>query len=234
MRAVPGMQGRAAEARVAGGARRRHRDPRVHRAVSVRRALQWLDEVTLTETERHIARLIVREIVERLAFLENVGIGYLSMDRARGDAVGRRGAAHPPGHADRLGAGRRALRARRAVDRPAPARQLEAHRDARAPARPRQHRPRRRARRADDARGRPPRRHRRRAPASTAGGSSPRARPREIEAVQGVADRPVPLGRRATIEVPAKRRKPSTATSRSAAPSSTTSRPSTSRCRSAR
>ena len=36
----------------------------------------------LTETERHIARLILREIEERLHFLENVGIGYLSMDRA--------------------------------------------------------------------------------------------------------------------------------------------------------
>ncbi|HEY4095963.1 MAG TPA: excinuclease ABC subunit UvrA, partial [Baekduia sp.] len=51
-------------------------------AFSVRRALVWLDEVDLTETERHIARLIFREIRERLQFLENVGIGYLSMDRA--------------------------------------------------------------------------------------------------------------------------------------------------------
>ena len=51
-------------------------------ALSVRRALRWLDEVELTETERHIARLILREIDERLRFLENVGIGYLSMDRA--------------------------------------------------------------------------------------------------------------------------------------------------------
>jgi excinuclease ABC subunit A len=49
---------------------------------SVRRALQWVEEVELTDTERHIARLILREIVERLSFLENVGIGYLSMDRA--------------------------------------------------------------------------------------------------------------------------------------------------------
>src|SRR4051812_23673309 len=49
---------------------------------SVRRALAWLDEVDLTETERHIARLIFREIRERLQFLENVGIGYLSMERA--------------------------------------------------------------------------------------------------------------------------------------------------------
>ena len=50
--------------------------------LSVRGALTWLDEVSLTETERHIARLILREISERLHFLENVGIGYLSMDRA--------------------------------------------------------------------------------------------------------------------------------------------------------
>ncbi len=50
--------------------------------LSVVAALRWLDEVQLTETERHIARLILREIEERLRFLENVGIGYLSMDRA--------------------------------------------------------------------------------------------------------------------------------------------------------
>jgi excinuclease ABC subunit A len=51
-------------------------------SLSVKRALQWLADVQLTETERHIARLIVREIDERLRFLDNVGIGYLSMDRA--------------------------------------------------------------------------------------------------------------------------------------------------------
>ncbi len=50
--------------------------------MSVFAALRWLDEVDLTDTERHIARLILREIGERLRFLENVGIGYLSMDRA--------------------------------------------------------------------------------------------------------------------------------------------------------
>ncbi|MEA2229177.1 MAG: excinuclease subunit, partial [Solirubrobacteraceae bacterium] len=50
--------------------------------LSVKRALSWLAEVELTETERHISRLIIREIEERLRFLDNVGIGYLSMDRA--------------------------------------------------------------------------------------------------------------------------------------------------------
>ena len=51
-------------------------------ALSARRALEWLEEVELSDTDRHVARLILREISERLQFLENVGIGYLSMDRA--------------------------------------------------------------------------------------------------------------------------------------------------------
>jgi excinuclease ABC subunit A len=50
-------------------------------ALSARRALEWLEEVELSETDRHVARLILREISERLKFLENVGIGYLSMER---------------------------------------------------------------------------------------------------------------------------------------------------------
>ena len=51
-------------------------------ALSVKRAGEWLTQIELTETERHIARLVLREIAERLRFLEDVGIGYLSMDRA--------------------------------------------------------------------------------------------------------------------------------------------------------
>ncbi|HTB69390.1 MAG TPA: excinuclease ABC subunit UvrA, partial [Solirubrobacteraceae bacterium] len=51
-------------------------------ALSARRALEWLAQVELSETDRHVARLILREISERLQFLENVGIGYLSMNRA--------------------------------------------------------------------------------------------------------------------------------------------------------
>ena len=47
------------------------------------------------------------------------------------DAVGRRGAADPPGDPDRHDADGRPVHPRRAVDRPPPARQREAHRDAR-------------------------------------------------------------------------------------------------------
>jgi excinuclease ABC subunit A len=47
-----------------------------------RRALAWVKGLELSEQERRIARLVLREIEERLAFLENVGVGYLSMARA--------------------------------------------------------------------------------------------------------------------------------------------------------
>ncbi len=49
--------------------------------LSARRALEWIEALELTETERAIARLVVREIGERLRFLDSVGIGYLSLER---------------------------------------------------------------------------------------------------------------------------------------------------------
>jgi excinuclease ABC subunit A len=50
--------------------------------MSAHAALDWVEELELSETERQIARLIVREIAERLRFLDSVGIGYLSLERA--------------------------------------------------------------------------------------------------------------------------------------------------------
>src|SRR5687767_15550860 len=50
--------------------------------MSARRAIDWLEGLELSDTERQIARLILREIDERLRFLDNVGVGYLSLERA--------------------------------------------------------------------------------------------------------------------------------------------------------
>ena len=51
-------------------------------ALSAQRALEWVRELELPEHDRRIARLVLREIEERLQFLDNVGVGYLSMERA--------------------------------------------------------------------------------------------------------------------------------------------------------
>jgi excinuclease ABC subunit A len=50
--------------------------------MSVTRALRFLHELELTETEQLIGARIVKEIRERLTFLDNVGVGYLQLDRA--------------------------------------------------------------------------------------------------------------------------------------------------------
>src|SRR5215211_1550793 len=50
--------------------------------LSARRSLEWIAALELSETDRAIAKLILREIEERLRFLDNVGVGYLSMERA--------------------------------------------------------------------------------------------------------------------------------------------------------
>jgi len=56
--------------------------------MSAHRAIEWFERLELTETERQIARLVLREIDERLRFLDNVGVGYLSLERAAGTLSG--------------------------------------------------------------------------------------------------------------------------------------------------
>src|ERR671918_841086 len=51
-------------------------------AMSVTRAIEFLDGLELTETEQLIGTRIIKEIRERLTFLDNVGVGYLQLDRA--------------------------------------------------------------------------------------------------------------------------------------------------------
>ena len=49
---------------------------------SIGKALQFFEELKLTKQEHNIARRIVKEIKERLGFLNNVGLNYLSLDRS--------------------------------------------------------------------------------------------------------------------------------------------------------
>ncbi|MGZ4333118.1 MAG: excinuclease ABC subunit UvrA [Gaiellaceae bacterium] len=50
--------------------------------LSITAALRFLDGLELTETEQLIGHRIVKEIRERLTFLDDVGVGYLNLDRA--------------------------------------------------------------------------------------------------------------------------------------------------------
>jgi excinuclease ABC subunit A len=56
--------------------------------MSAKRAIEWFGALELSDTERQIARLVLREIDERLRFLDSVGVGYLSLDRAAGTLSG--------------------------------------------------------------------------------------------------------------------------------------------------
>lgn len=56
--------------------------------MSVRQASIFMDELQLSKQQEEIARLIVKEIKERLSFLNNVGLGYLTLDRLAGTLSG--------------------------------------------------------------------------------------------------------------------------------------------------
>lgn len=49
---------------------------------SVNDSLKFFEELQLTETEKNIAGSLLREIVSRLEFLKNVGLGYLTLYRS--------------------------------------------------------------------------------------------------------------------------------------------------------
>jgi excinuclease ABC subunit A len=49
--------------------------------LSVDECYDFFQNITLTETERYIARDVLKEITERLEFLKNVGLNYLTLNR---------------------------------------------------------------------------------------------------------------------------------------------------------
>ena len=104
----------------------------VVRTCRCKRAGEWFTELPkqLNTKQNEIAVRVLKEIRERLKFLVDVGLEYLTLVARLRHAVRRREPAHPPRLADRLRPHRRALRAGRAVDRPAPARQRAAARNA--------------------------------------------------------------------------------------------------------
>ena len=56
--------------------------------LAVTESLEFIDSLELTKKEAEIARLIIREIKERLEFLVNVGLDYLTLSRSAGTLSG--------------------------------------------------------------------------------------------------------------------------------------------------
>jgi len=56
--------------------------------LSITSALEYFENIDLTDKEKEIAKLILKEILSRLKFLNDVGLGYLSLSRQAGTLSG--------------------------------------------------------------------------------------------------------------------------------------------------
>ncbi len=161
----------------------------------------WMGVLPLDKRERAIAEKVVTGDPGPSELPRRRGGGLPDARPLVGDALGRREPAHPPGDADRQQADGRALRARRAVDRPPPAGQRAPARHPARHARPRQLGAGGGARRGDDPRrrlGDRPRSGRRRA-RRRAGGRRDAGRG---DPPSPLAHRQVPAGRAARCRCP--------------------------------
>ncbi|MFP4383822.1 MAG: excinuclease ABC subunit UvrA [Spirochaetia bacterium] len=66
------------------------KDKNIHELtmLSVDDSLKFFNSLTLSETETHIARQIVKEITSRLTFMKSVGLEYLTLERKAGTLSG--------------------------------------------------------------------------------------------------------------------------------------------------
>ena len=80
-------------------------------AMTVEEATHFFSQLQLTRQEADIAGKLLDEINDRLRYLNDVGLEYLTLDRLSSTLSGRRGATHSVGNVAGLAAGGHALRA---------------------------------------------------------------------------------------------------------------------------
>ncbi len=56
--------------------------------MSIKQAITFIDELQLTESQKKIGDLVIKEIYNRLSFLQEVGLEYLTLDRMAGTLSG--------------------------------------------------------------------------------------------------------------------------------------------------
>lgn len=56
--------------------------------LSIQKAVNFFSNLTLSDQEKVIAKPILKEVNDRLSFLENVGLDYLTLSRASGTLSG--------------------------------------------------------------------------------------------------------------------------------------------------
>lgn len=56
--------------------------------MSIKELLEWFNNLNLSDKERDIADLVIKEIINRLTFLNNVGLSYLTLARNAGSLSG--------------------------------------------------------------------------------------------------------------------------------------------------
>jgi excinuclease ABC subunit A len=57
-------------------------------AMSVKQALHYMEQLKLGQMQKEIAKLVLKEVNERLTFLKDVGLEYLTLDRIAGSLSG--------------------------------------------------------------------------------------------------------------------------------------------------
>ena len=98
-------------------------------SMTVEEAARFFDRSTLTPQQAEIAEKLLIELKERLRFLNEVGLEYLTLDRLSSTLVRRRGAADSAGDIAWVAAGGHALCFGRAFDRAAQPRHAPADQD---------------------------------------------------------------------------------------------------------